>query len=58
MKENFEVEWSYTNDLGYCYTEHRRFENATEQQHFAFEKWHESNVYEVRKITETVWRKD
>jgi hypothetical protein len=58
MRETFEVEWTYTNALGYYYTERRSFDNATEQQQFAFEKWHESNVCEVRKITETVWRRD
>lgn len=57
MREIFEVEWSYT-VFGYCYTEHRKFKNAAEQHQFAYEKWCESNVYEVRKITETVWRRD
>ena len=57
MTERYEVEWSYTNKLGYCYTRIQAFENAQEQQEFAFEKYHEKNVYEVRQITEIIWRK-
>ena len=57
MFKRYEVEWSYTNKAGYCYTELKAFENAQEQQKFAFEKYHEANVYEVRQITETIWRK-
>lgn len=57
MIKRYEVEWSYTNKLGYCYTEIKAFENVQEQQKFAFEKYHEKNVYEVRQITETIWRK-
>lgn len=53
----FKVEWSYMSKLGYCYTEVRNFDNAQEQQKFAFEKYHEENVYEVRQITETIWKK-
>ena len=57
MFKRYEVEWSYTNKAGYCYTEIKAFENAQEQQRFAFEKYHEKNVYEVRQVTETIWRK-
>lgn len=56
--KRYEVEWSYTNELGYCYTEHEVFMNESDQQKFAFMKFHEENVYEVRKITEEVWKKD
>jgi hypothetical protein len=56
--KRYEVEWSYTNKLGYCYTEHEVFINENDQQKFAFKKFHEENVYEVRKITEEIWRKD
>lgn len=56
--KRYEVEWSYTNKLGYCYTEHQTFTNENDQQKFAFMKFHEENVYEVRKITEEVWKKD
>ena len=57
MFKRYEVEWSYTNKAGYCYTKVKAFENAQEQQKFAFEKYHEKNVYEVRQVTETIWRK-
>ena len=56
--KRYEVEWSYTNKLGYWYTEHKTFLNASEQQEFAFKKFHEENVYEVRKIVEEVWKKN
>lgn len=55
--KRYEVEWSYTNKLGYSYTEHQTFTNESDQQKFAFMKFHEENVYEVRKITEEVWEK-
>lgn len=54
MFKRYEVEWSYTNKAGYCYTEIKAFENAQEQRKFAFEKYHEKNVYEVRQVTETI----
>ena len=57
MFKRYEVEWSYTNQAGYRYTELKAFENVQEQQKFALEKYHEKNVYEVRQITETIWRK-
>lgn len=56
--KRYEVEWSYINKLGYCYTEHKTFLNESEQQEFAFKKFHEENIYEVRKIVEEVWKKN
>lgn len=56
--KRYEVKWSYTNKLGYCYTEYKTFLNENEQQKFAFEKFHEENVYEVCQIIEEVWKKD
>lgn len=56
--KRYKVEWSYINKLGDCYTEHKTFLNGSEQQEFAFKKFHEENVYEVRKIVEEVWKKD
>lgn len=58
MFTRYEVEWSYTNLAGYCYTEGKAFETAEEQQKFASEKYDEESVYEVRLVTETVWRKE
>lgn len=57
MFKRYEVEWSYTNKAGHSYTELKAFKDAQEQQKFAFEKYHEENVYEVRQITETIYRK-
>lgn len=57
MFKRYEVEWSYTNKAGYCYTEIKAFDNAKAQQEYAFKKYHEKNVYEVRQVTETIWRK-
>lgn len=56
--KRYKVEWSYINKLGDCYTEHKTFLNGSEQQEFAFKKFHEENVYEVRKIVEEVWKKN
>lgn len=57
MFTRYEVEWSYTNPAGYCYTEVKTFENAQEQQKFASEKYAKENVYRVHLVTETVWEK-
>jgi hypothetical protein len=57
MFKRYEVEWGFIDKRGYCCTKIKAFENAQEQQKFAFEKYHEKNVYEVRQVTETIWRK-
>lgn len=56
--KHYEVEWSYTDQLGFCYTDHQTFTNENDQQKFASMKFHEKNVYEVRKIIEEVWKKE
>lgn len=58
MSKYYEVEVSFVDKRGYCCTEIKTFDDAEAQQEYAFKKFHEENVYEVRKITEESWRKE
>ena len=51
------VEWTYKKN-GYYYTSKKHFDTETQQQKFAFEKFHEENVKKVCKLSEEVWEKD
>jgi hypothetical protein len=55
--EWYMVEWTYKKN-GYYYTDKKHFDTETEQQKFAFEKFHEENVTKVCKISEIIWEKD
>ena len=57
MFKRYEVEVSFVDKRGYCCTQIKAFDDAKAQQEYAFKKYHEENVYEVRQVTETIWRK-
>ena len=57
MFKRYEVEVSFIDKRGNCCAEFKVFDDAKAQQEYAFKKYHEKNVYEVRQVTETIWRK-